>query len=90
VASTLITTPPRRFSEARTEIITLMIAAINTSETSFSIYRRNTPEDSHLHGRRHESLKPHHIAESYLPVLCTSESAVLASKRKHTIIRKSI
>jgi hypothetical protein len=32
----------------------------NTSETSVNVYhttRRNNPEDSHLHTRRHENLK---------------------------------
>jgi hypothetical protein len=38
-----------------------MMGAANTSETSVSFYqttRRNNPEDSHLHTRRLENLKP--------------------------------
>jgi hypothetical protein len=39
-----------------------MMEAISTSESSVSFYqttRRNIPEDSHLHTRRHENLKCH-------------------------------
>jgi hypothetical protein len=38
------------------------LVAASTSETSVSVYqttRRNNPEDSRLHTRRHENLKSH-------------------------------
>jgi hypothetical protein len=44
-------------------IITLMTEAASTPETSVNFYqttRRNNPEDSHLHTRRHENLKSQH------------------------------
>jgi hypothetical protein len=43
-------------------IITLMMEAASTSETSVNFYQttqRNNPEDSHLHTRRRENLKSH-------------------------------
>jgi hypothetical protein len=45
-------------------IIALMIKAATTSETLVNFYwdtRRNIPEDSHLHIRRRENLKYHHV-----------------------------
>jgi hypothetical protein len=42
--------------------IALMMEAVSSSEMLVSIYqttRRNIPEDSHLHTRRHENLKSH-------------------------------
>jgi hypothetical protein len=41
-----------------------MIEAVRSSETSVNIYqttRRNILEDSHLHTRRRENLKFHHL-----------------------------
>jgi hypothetical protein len=41
-------------------MVSLMIEAVSTPETSVSIYqvtRRNIPKDSHLHTRRRENLK---------------------------------
>jgi hypothetical protein len=43
-------------------LISLMMAAVSTSETSVNFYqafRRNIPEDSHLHTCHRENLKPH-------------------------------
>jgi hypothetical protein len=43
--------------------------AASTSETSVNFYqttRRNSPDDSHLHTRRRENLKSHHIFYSFL------------------------
>jgi hypothetical protein len=43
--------------------IALMMEAVSTSETSVNIYqtaRRNIPEETRLHTRRCENLKPHH------------------------------
>jgi hypothetical protein len=43
-------------------IITLMMEAASTSETSVNVYqttRRNIPEDSYRHTRRRENLKSH-------------------------------
>jgi hypothetical protein len=43
-------------------LIVLIIDAGSTSETSVNFYqttRGNNPEDSHLHTRRRENLKPH-------------------------------
>jgi hypothetical protein len=43
-------------------IITLMMEAVSTSQTSISIYRTaqgNIPEVSHLHTRRHDNRKSH-------------------------------
>jgi hypothetical protein len=40
--------------------IALVMEAASTSETSVNLYqttRRNSPEDSHLHIRRHDNLK---------------------------------
>jgi hypothetical protein len=42
--------------------IALMMQAVITSETSVKLCettRRNIPEDSHLHTRRHDNLKYH-------------------------------
>jgi hypothetical protein len=42
------------------QLIPLMMEAVSTSETSVNLYettRRNIPEDSHLHTRRHQNLK---------------------------------
>jgi hypothetical protein len=50
-------------------LITLMMEAINTSETSVNFYqtsRRNIPEDCHLHIRRRENLK----SQKFSPVFC--------------------
>jgi hypothetical protein len=47
-------------TERQILIIALMMKAVSSSEMSVSIYhtaRRNIPEDSHLHIRRHENLK---------------------------------
>jgi hypothetical protein len=44
--------------------IALMMKAASTYETSVNFYqttRRNNPEDSHFHTRRHENLKSHPI-----------------------------
>jgi hypothetical protein len=46
------------------DMITLMMEAVTSSETSVTFYqttRRNIPEDSHLDPRRRENLKPHII-----------------------------
>jgi hypothetical protein len=43
-------------------IALMMMEAASTSETSVNFYqttRRNNPQDSHLHTRRHENLKSH-------------------------------
>jgi hypothetical protein len=43
-------------------IITLMMKAARTSETSVKFHQttlRNNPQDSHLHTRRRENLKSH-------------------------------
>jgi hypothetical protein len=43
-------------------MIALMMEAVSTSETSVNsnqTIQRNIPEDSHLHTRRPENLKPH-------------------------------
>jgi hypothetical protein len=43
-------------------MIALMMEAASTSETSVNFYqntRRNIPEGSYLHTRRHENLKSH-------------------------------
>jgi hypothetical protein len=43
-------------------VIALMMETSSTSETSVNFYqsiRRNNPQDSHLHTRRRENLKPH-------------------------------
>jgi hypothetical protein len=44
-------------------LISLMVEAANTSETSvnYQTTRRSIPEDSHLHTRRRENLKSHLI-----------------------------
>jgi hypothetical protein len=45
-------------------VITLMMEAASTSETSVNFYqttRRNIPEDSHLHTHRRENIKSHHV-----------------------------
>jgi hypothetical protein len=45
-------------------IITLMMEAASTSETSVNVHRtarRNNPEDSHLHTRLREELKSHQL-----------------------------
>jgi hypothetical protein len=42
----------------------LMMYAASTSETSVNFYQtilRNIPEDGHLHTRRRENLKSHHL-----------------------------
>jgi hypothetical protein len=47
----------------------LMMEAASTFETSANFYqttRRNIPEDSHLHTRRRENLKPH-LQSVFLP-----------------------
>jgi hypothetical protein len=49
----------------------LMMEAVNTSETSVTFYkstRRNVPEDSRLHTRRRENLKSH--LKEITSVLC--------------------
>jgi hypothetical protein len=49
---------------ARALLIALIKAAASTSETSVNFYqtiRRNIPEDSYLHTRRRENLKPYQI-----------------------------
>jgi hypothetical protein len=55
-------------------LITLMIEAVSTSETSVSFYettRRNIVEDGHLHAGRHENLK------SYLQMDLVSDNSSL-------------
>jgi hypothetical protein len=50
-------------------VITLMMEAASTSETSVYFYRttwRNNPEDSHLHTCHYENLKSH-IIQAFLP-----------------------
>jgi hypothetical protein len=42
----------------------MMMEAVSRFETSVNFYqttRRNIPEDSHLHTRRRENLKSHHV-----------------------------
>jgi hypothetical protein len=54
---------PYNLSEAY-HIIALMTEAANASETSVNIYQtthRNNPEDSHLHTRHCENLKPRYV-----------------------------
>jgi hypothetical protein len=44
--------------------IALMMDAVNTSQTSVSLYhttQRNIPEDGRLHARRRENLKSHTV-----------------------------
>jgi hypothetical protein len=44
--------------------IALIVEAVSTSGTSINFYetaRRRIPEDSHLHIRRFENLKSHHV-----------------------------
>jgi hypothetical protein len=46
-------------------IIALIMGAVSSSETSGSFYqttRDNIPEDSRLHTRRRENLKPPHVS----------------------------
>jgi hypothetical protein len=54
--------------------IALMMAAVNSCETSVNIYqttRRNILEDSHLHNRRRDNLKSHTVDE-VTPSNCVS------------------
>jgi hypothetical protein len=49
-------------------IIALMMEAASTSETSVNFYqttRRNNPEDSHLHTRRHENLQSYKLSRTF-------------------------
>jgi hypothetical protein len=53
-------------------VIALMMEATSTSETSVNFYqttRHNSPEDSHLHTRRRENLKPHKTSLRAVPDL---------------------
>jgi hypothetical protein len=50
----------------QTGSIALMMEAANTSETSVSFHqttRHNFPEESHLHTRGSENLKPHTLIQ---------------------------
>jgi hypothetical protein len=40
-------------------LIALMMVAVSTFETTVIFYRRNIPQDSHLHIRRRENLISH-------------------------------
>jgi hypothetical protein len=51
-------------------MIVLMVEVAITSETSVNFYqttRRNNPEDSHLHTRRHENQKSHKLGALLKP-----------------------
>jgi hypothetical protein len=51
-----------RYQVLTAAIITLMMEADSTCETSVNFYqatRRNNSEDSHLHTRRRENIKSH-------------------------------
>jgi hypothetical protein len=53
-------------------LITLMIGAAGTSETSVNFYQttlHNNPEDSHLHACRCENLKSQFFSSSLCPVV---------------------
>jgi hypothetical protein len=61
----------RRFRDASSNIITLMMEAASTSETSVNFYRttrRNIPEDSNLHTRCRENLKSHQTLSLLRPL----------------------
>jgi hypothetical protein len=59
-------------------MITLMMEAVHTSETSVNFYqttRRNMPEDRYLHTRRYENWKSHN-----LPSVSIKDRQFLTSK----------
>jgi hypothetical protein len=60
---------------AQCRLIALMTEAESTSETSVNFYQttqHNNPEDSHLHTRCHENLKPH--------ILCYAATEIVTAQ----------
>jgi hypothetical protein len=63
-------------------LITLMMEAAKTSETSVNFYqttRRNILEDSHLHTRRRKNLKSH-PGSFYLKMPCSAYITIATHK----------
>jgi hypothetical protein len=70
---------------ARGLLLSLMMEAANTSETSVNFYqttRRNNPEDSHFHSRCPENLKSHNVRTRSIVWIPTSHVVWYRGLRK--------